>query len=81
MIWFVTKAPPINNIDSKCRTRKLKSSRICLIDYSGFILRKWFLITRGRAHTHTGFLDKSNFKKAVAYRPLAGTRLVLQVNN
>ena len=50
---FVTKAPPINSIDGKCRTKKLKSSRTCLIGYSGFISREWFLIAWGRAHTET----------------------------
>ena len=37
----VTKAPSINNIDSKCLIRKLKSSRTCLIGYLGFISREW----------------------------------------
>ena len=37
---FVTKAPPINSIDSKCRTEKLKGSRTCLIGYSDFISRE-----------------------------------------
>ena len=50
--YIVTKAPPINSIDSKCRTKKLKSSRTCLIGYSGFISHEWFLIARGRTHTH-----------------------------
>ena len=45
-------APPISNIDSKCHTKKLKSSRTCLIGYSGFISREWFLIAWGRTHTH-----------------------------
>ena len=34
MTCFVTKAPPINSINSKCRTEKLKGSRTCLIGYS-----------------------------------------------
>ena len=46
------KAPPINIIDSKCRTEKLKGSRTCLIGYSDFISHEWFLITQG-ADTHT----------------------------
>ena len=50
---FVTKALPINSIDSKWYTKKLKSSRTCLIGYSGFISLEWFLIARGRTHTHT----------------------------
>ena len=37
---FIAKAPPINSIDSKCHTKKLKSSSTCLIGYSGFILRE-----------------------------------------
>ena len=32
-----TKAPPINIIDSKCCTEKLKGSRTCLIGYLDFI--------------------------------------------
>ena len=54
-----------NNIDIKCLTTKLKSSRTCLIGYSGFISHKWFLIAReADTHTHThaqhtDFLDKS----------------------
>ena len=39
---FVTKAPPINSIDSKCHIKKLKSSRTYLIDYSDFISRDGF---------------------------------------
>ena len=54
---------PISYIDGKCHIKKLKSSRTCLIDYSGFILREWFLIAQGQTHTHTDFPDKSNFKK------------------
>ena len=37
MMHFVTKAPPINSINSKCHTEKLKGSRTCLIGYSDFI--------------------------------------------
>ena len=37
---IVTKAPPINSIDSKCHTEKLKGSRTCLIGYSDFISRE-----------------------------------------
>ena len=37
---FVTKGPPINSIDSKCCTEKLKGSRTCLIGYSDFISRE-----------------------------------------
>ena len=50
---FVTKAPPINNIDRKCHTKKLKGSRTCWIGYSDFISREWFLIAWG-ADTHAG---------------------------
>ena len=52
-----------------------KSNRTCLIGYSGFISREWFLIADTHIHTHThthtyiNFPDKSNFKKP-------GTRLV-----
>ena len=44
MIRFVTKATPINHIDSKCHIKKLKSSRTCLIGYSGFISHEQYLI-------------------------------------
>ena len=37
---YVTKAPPINSIDSKCRTEKLKGSRTCLVGYLDFLSRK-----------------------------------------
>ena len=53
MTHFVTKAPPINSIDSKCHTKKLKSSRTCLIGYSGFISLEWFLIAWERIHIPT----------------------------
>ena len=78
------KAPPINSIDRKCRTEKLKGSRTCLIGYSDFISHEWFLITRGahtnrhtHRHTHTYRCPHDiNFKKPGARRPLAGVRLV-----
>ena len=47
---FVTKAMPISNITSKCSKKILKSSRTCLIGYSGFISREWLL---GQTLTHT----------------------------
>ena len=47
---FVTKAPPINSIDSKCHT---KGSRTCLIGYSDFISRELLSIAQGRTHTQT----------------------------
>ena len=59
MTCFITKAP-INSVDIKCLTKKLKSSRT-LFDW---LLRLYFtLITRGRtqtyAHIATDFPDKS----------------------
>ena len=45
--------PPINSIDTKCHTEKLKGSRTCLIGYSDFISHEEFLIAQGRTHTHT----------------------------
>ena len=68
MTCFITKAPPINSIDSKCHIERLKSSKTYLIGYySDFISREWFLIAWGwthtRACTHTDFPDKRNFKK------------------
>ena len=54
MMRFVTKTMPIDNIDSKCHIKKLKSSRTCLIGYSGFISHEWFLMPwEGDTHTHT----------------------------
>ena len=54
---FVTRATPIGYINSKCHIKKLKSSRICLIGYLGFILLEWFLIawewTYTQTHKHT----------------------------
>ena len=50
---FVTKPTPINSIDSKCHTEKLKGSTTCLIDYSDFISSKLFLIAQVRTHTYT----------------------------
>ena len=50
MTCFVTKATPINNINSKYH---IKKHRTCLIDYSGFILCEWILIAWGWTHTHT----------------------------
>ena len=62
MMHFITKATTINNINSKCYIKKLKSSRTCLIGYSCFILREWFLIAQGwtyrQTDIHTDFLDK-----------------------
>ena len=48
---LVTKAPPNNSINSKWHTKKLKSSRTCLIGYSDFISHEWLLIARGWTHT------------------------------
>ena len=36
-MWFVTKAMPISYFDSTRHISKLKSSRTCLIGYSGFM--------------------------------------------
>ena len=57
----VTKAPPINSIDSKCFTKKLKNSKTHLSGYSGFISRKWLICNSPGADTHirTDFQDKS----------------------
>ena len=64
MMHFTTKAPPINNIDSKCNTKKLKSSRTCLIGYKiSFHVNGFYSLGRGHTNTHTDFPDKSNFKK------------------
>ena len=78
-VHVVNKAMPINNIDSKCYIKQLKSSRTCLIGYPGFILCKWFLITwevhthtHAHTHMHIDFADKSNFKKPDTRLPSAG---------
>ena len=62
MTCFVTKALPINSIDSKCHTEKLKGSRTCLIGYSDFISHELFLIAQGadtHIHTHTNVRMKA----------------------
>ena len=51
---FVTKATPINSIDSKCRIKKPENSITYITGYSGFISRELFLIAWGAGtHTHT----------------------------
>ena len=47
---LVTKAPPINSIDSKCHTKKL---RTCSIGCSDFISHEWLLIAQGQTHKQT----------------------------
>ena len=49
-------------IDSKCHMSKLKSSRTCLIGYSGFISSEWFFIAWGWTHKHT-YIQTSAPKK------------------
>ena len=51
---FVTKTTPIGYIDSKCHIKNLKSSKTCLIGYSGLISCQWLLMASG-ADTHTWF--------------------------
>ena len=63
MTYFVTKAIPTNNIDSKCHIKKLKSSRTSLI-----VSCEWYLIAWGRAHTRI----LTSRTKAIS----AGTHLV-----
>ena len=43
---FITKATPIGYIDSQCHYRQIESSRTCLIGYSGFISREWYVHNR-----------------------------------
>ena len=51
---FVTKAKPINSIDSRCHVMKPESSITYITAYSGFISRESFLIAWGTGtHTHT----------------------------
>ena len=40
MMRFVTKATPINNIDSRCRIKKLEGSIAYITSYLGFISRE-----------------------------------------
>ena len=47
---FLTMAPPINNIDSKCHIKKLGTY---LIGYSDFISREWLFIYSLGADTYT----------------------------
>ena len=58
-------------IDSKCHIKKLKSSRTCLVGYSGFFSREQFFIAWGvDTHTHTRIHPhRSDFKKPGARRP------------
>ena len=44
---FVTKAIPINNIDSRCHIKKLEDSMAYMADYSGFISHELFLMAGG----------------------------------
>ena len=62
---FITKATPINNIDSRCRIRKPESSIAYITGYSGFISRELFLLAWGaNTHTHTyQHPHESDFKK------------------
>ena len=48
MMYFVTKAKPINSTDGICHIKKLKSSRTRLTSYSGFISFN----NLGGGHTH-----------------------------
>ena len=51
---FITKAMPINSIDSRCCIRKAKSSITYITSYSSFISRELFLIAWwADTHTHT----------------------------
>ena len=51
---FIAKATPIGYINSKCHIKRLKSSRTCLIGYSGFISRhQLFMASGADTHTHT----------------------------
>ena len=71
---FVTKAMSIGYIDSKYHIKKLKSSRTCLIGYSGFISRERFLIVDTHIHTHTDIRAKTiSRNQASASRPAFGT--------
>ena len=70
MTHFITKAPPIININSKCHIKKLKSSRTCLIGYLDFISREWFLIAWGadtRRHTCIPTSQKKTISRNQTY--------------
>ena len=44
---FVTKAIPINNIDSRCHIKKPEGSMAYMAGYSGFISHELFLMAGG----------------------------------
>ena len=54
MTCFVPKDTPISIINSRCHIKKLKSSRICLHGYLGFISHEIVFNSLGvDTHTHT----------------------------
>ena len=56
---FITKAMPINNIDSRCCIKKPENSIAYITGYSGFISRELFLLAWGvDTHTHTDVRTK-----------------------
>ena len=76
---FVTKAPPISNIDDKCHIKKLKSSKTCLIGYSGFFSREWFLIAWGAdTHIHTDVRTKTMSRNQVRRPSVPGLKMHLE---
>ena len=44
---FVTKATPINNINSRCRKKKPEGNMAYMTGYSGFISHELFLLGWG----------------------------------
>jgi len=81
-----TKATPTNytiRFDFNYHINKRETPKTYLINHKGSISHHITPLVinnlGGRhthTHTHTDIADKSNFKKPVARRPLAGTRLV-----
>ena len=84
---FVTKATAITNIDSKCHIKKLKSSRTCLIGYSGFISHEWYLLlilslgadTDTHTHTHTYAYQLPRQKQFQETRRVPGLKMTNQI--
>ena len=63
MTRFITKATPINNIDSRCCIKKPETNIAYITGYSGFISRELFLLAWGQIHTHILTSARKQFQK------------------
>ena len=76
---IVTKATPIQFIDSKCDIRKQKSHITVLSGYYACLSRDLLLMPLGQTHTHThtythtNVCGQNNFKKPGTHGPVART--------